>query len=142
MTGELQYRQVSNPDSVRTVTDEAPVRRLYLAIPLAFPLILVVLIVAVIIIALAVPSMMPDLIGWLLRGKPNDPEGWCYYGQLLAGRGRFVDAVEAFERALTLKSDYPEAWQRLGDVLAAMGQPDAAAEAYRHVDLGDANTEA
>ena len=130
-----------NPGSAKTIVNEAPVRRLYLAIPLAFPLILAVLIVGVLIIALAVPSMMPDLIGWLLRGKPNDPVGWCYYGRLLAGRGRYVDAVEAFERALTIKSDYPEAWQRLGDVLVVMGQPDAAAEAYRHVELGDSDTE-
>lgn len=107
-----------------------------LCLLVAFTVILAVVIVAVLIIAFAVPSMMPDLVGWLLRGKPDDAEGWYYYGSLLAGRGRLVDAVEALERAVTLKSDYPEAWQRLGDVLAKMGQPDAAAEAYRHAETG------
>ena len=110
--------------------------------PPTFTVILVVIIVAVIIVALEVPSFVLNYVGFLLRSRPDDAEGWCYYGRLLAGRGRLLESVEALEKAVTLKPDYVEAWRRLGDVLITMGKPDAAAEAYRHVDLGDSGMEA
>jgi tetratricopeptide (TPR) repeat protein len=110
--------------------------------PPTFTIILVVIIVAVIIFALEVPSFIVSYVGFLLRSKPEDAGGWCYYGRLLAGRGRLVESAEALQKAVELKPDYAEAWKRLGDVLVTMGQPDAAAEAYRHVDLGDSGMQA
>jgi tetratricopeptide (TPR) repeat protein len=106
-------------------------------IPPAFLAVAVVFIAAVVIVPIIVPPLVVEYVGWALRARPEDYEGWCYYGRLLANRGRVREALDAFREAITLKPDYAEAWQRIGDLLATIGDAEGAAEAYKNVGLGD-----
>jgi Flp pilus assembly protein TadD len=57
-------------------------------------------------------------------------------------RGRFVEAVEAFERAIEIKPDYAPAYHNLGLVWWTLGQLDRAAASYRKaIDIEPTNDE-
>ncbi len=109
---------------------------------MVYPAVIVVLAVSVLVIPFVLPSMLMDCIGWMLRARPDDYEGWCYYGRMLARRGRYAEAVYAYEKALTLKPDYTEAWERLGDSLTVMGKLEAAMEAYNNAGTGGSRNSA
>ena len=79
-------------------------------------------------------SIMLDMIGQLIQGRPEDYSGWCYYGSLLEKEGYYLQAYNAFKRAVTLAPTYTQAWKGLGDVLTKMGDHVGAAEAYRFSD--------
>jgi tetratricopeptide (TPR) repeat protein len=51
----------------------------------------------------------------------------------LAARGKVAEAVECYERALTLKQDYADAHHNLGNALKRLGKAEVAAEQYREV---------
>lgn len=51
--------------------------------------------------------------GWS-RANPNEPMSWYYMGQTYGyGLDRPADAANAFQRAVSLKSQWPEAWWAL-----------------------------
>ena len=51
--------------------------------------------------------------GWS-RANPNEPMAWYYMGQTYGfGLNRPADAANAFQRAVSLKSQWPEAWWAL-----------------------------
>jgi cytochrome c-type biogenesis protein CcmH/NrfG len=81
-------------------------------------------------VGLAMPRLLIDVIGHLLAGRPDDVEGWCYYGTLLDRAGDQGAAAEAYKTALKLKPDYIDCWRKLASVLERMGDFDGAAEAY------------
>ncbi|CAG4903331.1 Lipopolysaccharide assembly protein B [Paraburkholderia saeva] len=88
----------------------------------------------------------------------SHPNGIYYnnFGNMLREKGRLVEAIEAYRRAVALDPGYPEAHNNLGNALREANQPDAAmrscaqaialnpdyAEAYNNLanalqDLGD-----
>ncbi|MFQ5832157.1 MAG: tetratricopeptide repeat protein [Candidatus Thorarchaeota archaeon] len=77
------------------------------------------------------PSLMLDMIGHILGNRPNDYEGWTYYGGLLIRAGRHEEAVTALVKAVTLRPDYSKAWEKLGYAYTMTGDSERAAEAYR-----------
>lgn len=52
----------------------------------------------------------------LARAAPNDPETWFYLGNLYARTNRPVQAIEAYEKSLMLKSVDPRPWHNIGVV--------------------------
>ena len=76
-------------------------------------------------------AIMVDMIGQLVHSRPDDYTGWCYYGTLLDREGYFIEAYDAFKKAVTLSPSYSEAWEKMGDVLTKLGDIAGAAEAYR-----------
>jgi len=77
-------------------------------------------------------SIMVDIIGQLVQSRPDDYSGWCYYGILLERRGKYIEAYDAFKKAVTLSPNYSEAWEKMGDVLTKLGDSAGAAEAYQN----------
>jgi tetratricopeptide (TPR) repeat protein len=64
----------------------------------------------------------------------KNPNSWIAnytLGFALVEKGRLEDAVEHFEKALQLKTDFPEAHNNLGAVLARTGRPGDAIEHFR-----------
>jgi predicted TPR repeat methyltransferase len=95
------------------------------------PLILAAAVVVVLAgVGLAMPRLLIDVIGHLLAGRPEDVEGWCYYGALLDKAGNQAAAAEAYRTALRLRPDCIDCWRKLASVLERMGDFDGAAEAY------------
>jgi Flp pilus assembly protein TadD len=76
-------------------------------------------------------AIMVDIIGHLVQSRPDDYTGWCYYGTLLDREGYYIEAYDAFKKAVTLSPAYTEAWKKMGDVLMKLGDSTGAAEAYR-----------
>ncbi|TFG32882.1 hypothetical protein EU528_02090 [Candidatus Thorarchaeota archaeon] len=77
-------------------------------------------------------AIMVDIIGHLVQSRPDDYNGWCYYGTLLEGKGHLLEAYDALKKAVTLSPNYSEAWEKMGDVLTKLGDHEGAAEAYRY----------
>ncbi|MHA2377846.1 MAG: tetratricopeptide repeat protein [Candidatus Thorarchaeota archaeon] len=83
------------------------------------------------------PTLMIDAVSYVLAKRPDDYDGWLYYGQLLAKAGRYEHAVHALVTAVTLRPDLSEAWEKLGDVYTILGESERATEAYRLAVDGD-----
>jgi tetratricopeptide (TPR) repeat protein len=64
----------------------------------------------------------------IIRLKPTDPGLYDSLGLVLGNAGRLADAIEAFERALTLNGD-PEVHRHLANAYTASGRP---GDAQRH----------
>jgi predicted TPR repeat methyltransferase len=95
------------------------------------PIVLTIVVLLVLAGAgVALPTLLVDVIGHLLAGRPDDVEGWCYYGNLLDKSGHQAEAAEAYRKALILKPDYTECWKKLGNLLERMGDINGASEAY------------
>jgi len=62
---------------------------------------------------------------------PNDAEAHGNLGTALRARGRLIEAVQRYRRALELKPDFAEAHNNLGSALRDLGQLDDAAASYR-----------
>lgn len=77
------------------------------------------------------PNMLVVVLSQFLQARPNDSEGWCYYGQMLIKTGNDALAVDAFRKALAVQPDYSDCWRRLGDLLYRLGDLEGAEEAYR-----------
>jgi Flp pilus assembly protein TadD len=87
--------------------------------------------VFLIVIAPFIPSIHLDMIGHVLQGRPDDPEGWVYYGELLEKRGYDEAAAAAYRAAVKLIPNYREAWLKLAGVLTKLGDFPGADEAFR-----------
>lgn len=61
----------------------------------------------------------------------NDPGVWTKRGLELSNAGNYQEAVEAYRRAIKLKSDHAEAHFRLGDAYFQLKKYDQAIEAYK-----------
>jgi cytochrome c-type biogenesis protein CcmH/NrfG len=77
------------------------------------------------------PSLMIDMISHILANRPDDYDGWLFYGGLLARARRYEDAAHALVTAVTLRPDLSKAWEKLGDVYTILGESERASEAYR-----------
>jgi Flp pilus assembly protein TadD len=96
------------------------------------PLIVVgVIVFLIVLVAIFHRAIMVDVIGQLVQSRPDDYTGWLYYGTLLEREGHYLEAYDAFEKAVTLSPTYAEAWKKIGDVLLELGNSTGAAEAYR-----------
>lgn len=66
---------------------------------------------------------------------PTWTQLWLHLADLLARRGEFEDAVEAYDHALTL-DDQPETWQRRGEALYEWGRVDEARGSFERALAG------
>ncbi len=66
----------------------------------------------------------------LLRLDRSNCEALNYRGLALFGLNHVKEALECFNRALSINSQYPEAWYHKGNALSALGEPDEALECY------------
>ena len=92
-------------------------------------------IVFLIIIAPFIPSLVIDMIGQFLLARPDDVEGWVYYGSLLEKRGHDEAAAAAYRAAIKLLPNYRVAWLKLAGVLTKLGDFPGADEAFRFGNL-------
>lgn len=77
------------------------------------------------------PSLMIQMISHILVNRPDDYDGWVYYGGILAKARRYEDAADALVTAVTIRPDLSKGWEKLGDVYTILGDSERAAEAYR-----------
>ena len=91
--------------------------------------------VFLIIIAPFIPSIHLDMVGYVLMGKPDDIDGWMYYGTLLEKRGYEEAAAAAYRAAIMLLPSYREAWFKLASVLTKLGDFAGADEAFKFANM-------
>ncbi len=94
---------------------------------------LLVIVVTVIFLALTIPfipTLAMDMMGMMLVDRPNDIEGWYFYGRLLEWRGYDIAAAAAYRSAVNLDPFHKEAWKRIGNILTRLGDFEGADEAY------------
>lgn len=95
----------------------------------------IVTIAVIIVIAAATPLIFPsiyaDTIGHFLAARPDDYEGWTFYGQILTRLKDYDTALFAFNKAVAIRPDYSSAWERMGDLFMLMDEPENAIQAYR-----------
>ena len=94
-----------------------------------------VTIAIIILVAAATPLIFPntfaDTIGHFLAARPDDYEGWTYYGQLLTKLRDYETALYAFNRAVAIRPSYSKAWEKMGDLFLLMDEHDSANQAFR-----------
>jgi cytochrome c-type biogenesis protein CcmH/NrfG len=96
------------------------------------PIVLIIAVGTIVAIgAYTAPNMLVVVLSAFLGSRPNDSEGWCYYGQMLIKTGNELQAVEAFRKALAIQPDYTDCWKKLGDLLYRIGDIEGAEEAYK-----------
>jgi tetratricopeptide (TPR) repeat protein len=95
------------------------------------------LIIGIILIGLMVfiPYLIVDIVGQLLLSRPDDYEGWCYYGKLLERRGRHFQAYSAYLKSIEINPSYAEAHERLDDLILIMQNEGESTDALRQPDL-------
>ncbi len=73
-------------------------------------------------------------VEWFARAVRKDPKPQflASLGTTLRGRGRFEEALEAFEKAVQLKPDVALLWKFRGNVLVDLNWPDQAVASFRH----------
>lgn len=99
--------------------------------------IVVVIIGVMIFLAIVVPlipSLVLDMMGQFLIARPDDIDGWVYYGSLLERKGYDQAAAAAYRAAIKLLPVHREAWRKLGNVLTKLGDFAGADEAFRFAD--------
>jgi protein O-mannosyl-transferase len=67
----------------------------------------------------------------VLRVEPNSAIGRNNFGNVVAARGEWIEAIEQYERAVELSPRYAEAHNNLGVALARVGRTREAVEHYR-----------
>jgi len=90
-----------------------------------------IIILLVGLVAVNYRSILIDVIGQFIQLRPDDPEGWHYYGTLLDGSGYHLEALDALKKAVAISPNYSAAWKKMGDVLLILGDIESASEAYR-----------
>ncbi|MFH4979478.1 hypothetical protein AB6A40_006187 [Gnathostoma spinigerum] len=65
----------------------------------------------------------------------DSPDAWFLYGQLLAGRKRFEEAIRAYERVLDLQPSHVDARINLSTIQQRMGDAEKAFETLKEYDL-------
>jgi tetratricopeptide (TPR) repeat protein len=83
---------------------------------------------------LTFPPFIAHTIGYLLRARPDDYEGWTYYGHLLTRLHDYEFALFAFNKAVAIRPDYSKAWRKMGDLFMLMDDTESAIQAYRMAD--------
>lgn len=68
----------------------------------------------------------------LLALSPEDAVAWFNLGYLHEDKGRWLEALDAFERATELDVKLDRAWYGLGLVLIRLGRLDEAVRAFKH----------
>jgi predicted TPR repeat methyltransferase len=95
---------------------------------------LLVIIGAIIFLALTVPfipSLVMDMMGMLLLERPEDVEGWFFYGRLLEWKGHDIAAAAAYRSTVNLNPFHKGAWKRIGNLCIKFGDFEGADEAYK-----------
>ncbi|MFQ5833693.1 MAG: hypothetical protein ACE5H4_13380 [Candidatus Thorarchaeota archaeon] len=86
-------------------------------------------------ISVALPTIFPSLLSGcatlLVAFKPEDHDGWLFYGELLIKQNQHLEAVDACKTAAKLRPDISEIWMKLGNLLAELGKFDKADKAFR-----------
>jgi hypothetical protein len=90
-------------------------------------------IVAVVFISV-IPRLVMHTIGELLVGRPEDFEGWCYYGRLLERGGHYLEAYNAYRRSTAINPDYIEAQMRLDNLITRMETYGASTDSLGRLD--------
>lgn len=75
-----------------------------------------------------------DAVKWFSQfaaEKPDDPHGWYLLGRALYNEDRFDDAINKFQHALKLRSDYIEAENNLGLAWQGLNDLQRAKEAFK-----------
>lgn len=52
-----------------------------------------------------------------MKEVPSDPEGWRLLGLSYFGTGRYAEAVDAYQKAVSIKPDNAGLWSSLGEAL-------------------------
>lgn len=97
-------------------------------------LVIVGVVVFLAIVSPLIPALVLDMMGQLLLARPDDIEGWVYYGSLLEKRGYNEAAAAAYRAAVKLLPNHRDAWSRLGNVLTKLGDFEGADEAFKFAD--------
>ena len=95
---------------------------------------LLAIVAAVVFLALImpfIPSLAMDMMGMLLLERPEDVEGWFFYGRLLEWKGHDIAAAAAYRSTVLLNPFHKEAWRRIGDLCTKFGDFEGADEAYK-----------
>jgi tetratricopeptide (TPR) repeat protein len=100
-------------------------------------LFITLLISSVVIIGLlmTVPSLVVNIVGQLLLSRPEDYEGWCYYGTLLERRGHNLEAYDAYLKSIKINPDYSKAHERLDNLLLKMQNNGESTDSFNQPDL-------
>ncbi len=67
----------------------------------------------------------------VLRGRPTNPNAWCYLGMVCHDTGRYQEAVKSYEKALRLHPSFPVAYNNMGNSLISLGKLTEAATSCR-----------
>lgn len=94
---------------------------------------LIAVIVAVVMISIT-PKLVMHTIGQLLLSRPDDFEGWCYYGTLLERAGHYLEAYNAYRRSMTINPEYFEAQERLDLLITRMENHRGAKDSFGQLD--------
>ncbi len=60
----------------------------------------------------------------------TEPVRWCKHGWFLNNIGRYSEAVDSYDKAISLKPDYADAWYNRGNALSNLGQHTEATTSY------------
>jgi len=90
-------------------------------------------IVALVFISV-IPRLVTHTIGELLVGRPEDFEGWCYYGRLLERGGHYLEAYNAYRRSIAINPEYIEAQMRLDNLITRMETYGASTDSVGRLD--------
>jgi tetratricopeptide (TPR) repeat protein len=95
------------------------------------------LIAGIVLVSLMVfiPSLVMSIVGQLLLSRPDDYEGWCYYGTLLERRGHHLQAYNAYLKSIEINPNYSEAHGRLDNLLLKMQNEGEPTDSFRQPDL-------
>lgn len=96
--------------------------------------VLLAIVIAAVFLALIIPfipSLAMDMMGMLLLERPEDVEGWFFYGKLLEWKGYDIAAAAAYRSTVNLNPFHKEAWRRIGDLCTKLGDFEGADEAYK-----------
>ena len=78
-----------------------------------------------------IPTLAMDMMGMLLLDRPQDVEGWFFYGKLLEWKGHRIAAAAAYRSTVNLNPLHKEAWKRIASLLTELGDFEGADEAYK-----------
>ena len=87
--------------------------------------------VVLILVVPFIPTLAMDMMGMLLVDRPEDVEGWFFYGKLLEWKGYDIAAAAAYRSTVNLNPFHKEAWKRIGNICTKLGDFEGADEAYK-----------
>ncbi len=72
------------------------------------------------------------LYNQVIVGDPRNGAAYCNKAAILAGQGKYVEAISALEQAAAFNADDPDVHYALGNCLTSVGRTDDAVQAYRN----------